>query len=91
MAEVIRPSSSRSVLLAEATFASVWMTHAGSLRFPRNGTGARYGESDSSRSLSSGTNRSSASSAHFLKVTIPLKDTYQPDSIANSASEWEPV
>ena len=59
--------------------------------FPLKGTGARYGESDSTSRRSPGTSRSRSSSVHFLKVTIPLNETYQPASSANSASEWEPV
>ena len=67
------------------------LTHAGSLRFPRYGTGARYGASDSTRRRSSGTRRMTSSSVHFLKVTMPLNDTYQPTASAASASAAEPV
>ena len=55
-----------------------------------NGTGARYGESDSTSSRSRGTSRSSSSSVHFLNVTIPLNDTYQPAAMACSASRVRP-
>ena len=80
-----------SVVRAAASFATVCLTHEGSLRFPRFGTGARYGESDSASRRSSGTSLSRSSSVHFLNVTIPLKDTYHPDSTAELASSCDPV
>src|SRR5438128_1032560 len=43
----IPPSRSAPRPRAEASLASVRLTHAGSLRWPRCGTGARYGASDS--------------------------------------------
>ena len=45
-----------------ATRCSVNATHAGSLRLPRWGTGARYGASDSTSRRSSGPRRSNSSS-----------------------------
>src|SRR5690242_15171434 len=85
------PSSSGVVLRAAARRATVRLTQAGSFRLPRYGTGARYGESDSASKRSSGMSRSNSSSTHFLNVTIPLKETYQPTSNASCASAREPV
>ena len=84
-------SPSGSLPRASATFARVSATYAGSLRLPRNGTGARYGASDSTRRRSSGMERISSSSVHFLKVTIPLNETYQPAESATSARLAGPV
>ena len=72
---------------ATARRPTVKETHAGSLRLPRCGTGARYGASDSTRRRSSGIKRRSASSVQFLNVMMPLKDTYQPTSIAARATK----
>ena len=77
-----RRAPRRSTPRAAARRATVSATHAGSLRLPRCGTGARYGASDSTSRRSSGTRRSSASSVHFLNVTMPLNDTYHPTSSA---------
>ena len=42
--------------------------------FPLYGSGDKYGESVSIKSLSNGTNEITASGLAFLKVTTPLKD-----------------
>ncbi len=60
-----------------------------SQRFPRNGTGAIYGQSVSSTSLSSGTSAKAFSAfLAFLKVSTPVKPMYIPSfstSLAVSA------
>src|SRR5689334_8490759 len=76
------PTSSADTPRADARRPTVSATHAGSLRLPRCGTGARYGESDSANNRSFGTKRRSASSVQFLNVMMPLKETYQPASSA---------
>src|SRR6266498_278639 len=49
---------------------------AGSLRFPRNGTGARYGQSVSTMNFQWGTlAATSRTFAPFLNVTMPVKET----------------
>src|SRR6185503_19925594 len=48
-------SAASSEEVAWARAARVWSTYAGSLRFPRTGCGARYGQSVSTSNLSSGT------------------------------------
>src|SRR5438034_5621409 len=49
---------------------------AGSHRFPRNGTGARYGQSVSTMNFQRGTlAATSRTFAPFLNVTMPVKET----------------
>jgi len=55
------------------------MTYAGSLRLPRNGTGARYGASVSINRRSSGIVRAaSRRSTDFGNVAIPGMETENP-------------
>jgi len=62
----------RAAAMVSATI-RVW---AGSQRFPRNGTGARYGQSVSTMNFQRGTfAATSLTLAPFLKVTIPVKET----------------
>ena len=55
-------------------------TYAGWLRLPRNGTGARYGESVSISRRSSGTRRATSfTSCAFLNVTMPESEMWKPE------------
>src|SRR5687768_1575015 len=85
------PRDSLSMPLAAATFDSVCVTYAGWFRFPRYGTGARYGASDSTRIRSKGIDLIRSSSVQRLKVTTPLNETYHPAFNAASASVVGPV
>src|SRR6185369_6743510 len=67
--------SSAETPRSSARLFAVARTHAGSLRFPRKGCGARYGESVSTRIRSAGIcAATSRKSCDFLNVTIPAKE-----------------
>src|SRR5688572_8854613 len=69
---VILASCSAGISLISASLLSVCRTNAGSLTFPRCGTGARYGASVSTRMRSSGADLATARiSSAFLKVRMP--------------------
>src|SRR5882724_10220794 len=62
----------RTVAIVSATM----RVCAGSHRFPRNGTGARYGQSVSTMNFQEGTfAATSRTFAPFLNVTMPVKET----------------
>src|SRR6185295_17629408 len=67
-------------------------TNAGSLRFPRYGTGARNGESVSINIRSSGTSFAASRICCALgKVTFPEKEIMKPRSSARCACAGLPV
>src|SRR5262245_49540083 len=69
---VAAASWSSATPFSSASILAVWTTKAGSLVLPRNGTGARYGASVSTKSRSSGTVLiTSRNAPEFLKVAIP--------------------
>ena len=73
-------SSSEHFRVSAAQAASS-LTYAGSQRFPRYGTGARYGQSVSSMNFPGGAAaRHSRILPPFLKVKIPVKLTREPIS-----------
>src|SRR5262249_46448799 len=75
-ASIWAPSVSTSTPRVCARAATVWMTNAGSFRFPRTGCGARYGQSVSASRRSAGTAAAAArSSSAFGYVTLPANDT----------------
>ena len=62
-------------------FSTVYFMNEGSFVFPLKGIGAKYGESVSTKSLSTGIyDAASTKSEEFLKVTIPLIDIKHPIS-----------
>src|SRR5204862_446473 len=61
---------------ARASASATARTKAGSLRFPRWGTGARYGPSVSTSRRSGGQAVRQSVIAQFLKVIMPLKEKY---------------
>src|SRR6266853_730475 len=64
--------TSRAAAIASATM----RVCAGSARFPRKGTGAKYGQSVSTINFQSGISAAtSRTTAPFLKVTIPVNET----------------
>src|SRR5262245_40486665 len=70
----------------------VSLTNIGSLRFPRCGTGARYGQSVSTRIRSDGTERAiSCKGNDFGNVTIPENEIMKPMLTAYCASLWPDV
>ena len=67
-------------------------THAGSLRLPRCGTGARKGASVSTSTRSSGTNAATSRRVlAFGKVTMPESEMKNPRSSARRASSTVPL
>src|SRR6185437_3234217 len=68
--------SSADTPRASARTLAVSTTYAGSLRFPRNGSGARYGASVSTRTRSGGRAAAiSRNAPEFLNVRMPVNDT----------------
>ena len=68
-----------------ATARALSTTYAGSFRLPRNGTGARYGQSVSSTMRSIPTARTASRSAPaVLNVTTPPIPSHKPNSEVNS-------
>src|SRR5437588_11146903 len=68
--------SSNGTARAEAIVSATMRVYAGSQRFPRKGTGARYGQSVSTMNFQSGIcAATSRTAAPFLKVTIPVNET----------------
>jgi hypothetical protein len=63
---------------------------AGSLRFPRWGTGAMYGPSVSTMYRPAGTARTTSAPSKERKVIIPVKEIIQPASMAASKRETSP-
>src|SRR3989449_3049033 len=61
---------------ARASASATARTKAGSLRFPRWGTGARYGPSVSTSRRSGGQAVRRSVIVQFLKVIMPLKEKY---------------
>ena len=72
-------SSNETPRVSASTFA-VSTTKAGSLRLPRNGKGARYGASVSTRMRSAGNSAAiTRKAAEFLNVRMPVKETKQSE------------
>src|SRR5690554_4322 len=72
---VIALTCSRSQFLSSLIFVATSTTNAGSLRFPRWGTGAKYGQSVSISNRSKGILLATSCSLDaFLKVTGPAKE-----------------
>src|SRR5437870_2147358 len=69
---------------ARASASATARTKAGSLRFPRWGTGARYGPSVSTSRRSGGQAVRRSVIAQFLKVIMPLKEKYAAIAIPAS-------
>src|SRR5437773_602480 len=69
---------------ARASASATARTKAGSLRFPRWGTGARYGPSVSTSSRSGGQAVRRSAIVQFLKVIMPLKEKYAAIAIPAS-------
>src|SRR5213594_2359169 len=68
--------SSNGTCRADAIVSATMRVCAGSQRFPRKGTGARYGQSVSTMNFQSGIcAATSRTAAPFLKVTIPVNET----------------
>src|SRR6266568_6349531 len=73
---VISATSSSKMPRAVAIDSATSRVCAGSQRFPRNGTGARYGQSVSTINFQRGTlAATSRTFAPFLNVTMPVKET----------------
>src|SRR5450756_738641 len=86
-----RQARSRSTPSTSAITRIVIGTRYGAFGRPRNGSGARYGASVSTRTRSSGTSRSAARSpSAFRKVTVPANDRYQPRSTQRRAISASP-
>src|SRR6266581_3131719 len=69
---------------ARAAASATARTKAGSLRFPRWGTGARYGPSVSTSRRSGGQAVRRSVIVQFLKVIMPLKEKYAAIAIPAS-------
>src|SRR5438552_236891 len=69
---------------ARASASATARTKAGSLRFPRWGTGARYGPSVSTSRRSGGQSVRRSAIVQFLKVIMPLKEKYAATAIPAS-------
>src|SRR5664280_2018037 len=77
--QVAALNSSSEQFLTCATVSEISFTNAGSQRWPRWGTGARYGQSVSSMNLSGGAAATASRTfCEFLKVTMPVKLTSEP-------------
>ena len=88
----VRPVPPTDTPTSPARHAAVCATNAGSFRFPRTGTGARYGLSVSTSSLSGGTSfATSRRSAAVLYVSIPANDRCRPTSRHARAVSASPV
>src|SRR5262249_61610423 len=75
LARVSSAISSTSAPRARASASPTATTNAGSFSFPRYGSGARKGESVSTRMRSGGASRAaSRNDSAFLNETIPLND-----------------
>ena len=86
----LKKSSSTS--RTSAPFLAIKETKAGSLDFPRCGTGAKYGASVSTKILSLGISlKVFANSSDFLKVITPLAEIKAPKSNKSKANLFEPV
>src|SRR5436190_4812859 len=83
--------SSNGTARVAAIVSATMRVCAGSQRFPRKGTGARYGQSVSTMSFQSGICAATSRTATpFLKVTIPVNETRWSRSRTSFASSSEP-
>src|SRR5919198_5814720 len=83
--------SFRETLRAAAIVSATMHVCAGSQRLPRNGTGAKYGQSVSTINFQSGISAATCRTATpFLKVTIPVKETRWSRSKTSFAPSSEP-
>src|SRR4051812_39518332 len=81
VAVVARATSSKVIPRALAMVSATIRVWAGSHRFPRNGTGAKYRQSVSTMNLFSGICADNSRTATpFLKVTMPVNETRCPRS-----------
>jgi len=92
LARVTSATASTGSFRAAASAAPTAGRRAGSLAFPRWGTGARNGASVSTSSRSAGVRAAAARrSSAVLKETIPEYDSHVPRARARSASAGPPV
>ena len=89
---VISENSSKVRFFNDDKNFTVWTRKLGSFDLPLKGTGAKYGESVSTKILSLGISLNvEANSWDFLKVTTPLAEIYALRSNNLNAKSFEPV